>query len=225
MKRIRILVADDHSVVREGLRRVLDTPGFEVVGEAASGAEAIAAAEKLAPDVVVLDISMPDGNGLSSVARIREVSPASRVLMLSVHQGIEYVRRAERNGAHGYLLKDTTPGELRRAIQSVHSGIDFFSPVASTSPAVLDDVRAAPTASAGTLESAAATAAALASLTTREREVLVLIASGHSNKATASELGISPRTVESHRDSVMRKLGVKNLAGLTRIALETGLIT
>lgn len=223
MNRIRILVADDHSVVREGLRRVLDAPGFEVVGEAASGAEAIAAAERLTPDVVVLDISMPDGNGLSSVARIREVSPASRVLMLSVHQGAEYVQRAERNGAHGYLLKDTTPGELRHAIQSVHDGINFFSRVASTSPALMEDDAERP--AGPNTESSAGTPGALGSLTGREREVLVLIASGNSNKATASELGISPRTVESHRDSLMRKLGVKNLAGLTRIALESGLIS
>lgn len=221
MNNIRILVADDHSVVREGLRRVLDTPGFEVVGEAASGAEAITAAGRLMPDVVVLDISMPDGNGLSSVARIREVSPASRVLMLSVHQGAEYVQRAERNGAHGYVLKDTTPGELRHAIQLVHHGNTFFSSQASTSPALLKDE--ATRAPGVDLESSATVA--LASLTSREREVLVLIASGNSNKATASALGISPRTVESHRDSLMRKLGVKNLAGLTRIALERGLIT
>ena len=224
MNTIRILVADDHTVVREGLRRVLDAPGFEVVGEAASGAQAIAAAEKLTPDVVVLDISMPEGSGLSSIAKIREVSPKSRILMLSVYQGAEYVQQAARNGAHGYVLKDTTPAELRRAIQAVHSGEEFFSVTASTNPALEPGERGqrpGAEAESGGREPAAA----IASLTVREREVLVLIASGNSNKEAASALGISPRTVESHRDSAMRKLGVRNLAGLTRLALESGLIT
>ena len=224
MSRIRILVADDHSVVREGLRRVLDAPGFEVVGEAASGAQAIAASEKLTPDVVVLDISMPEGNGLSSIAKIREVSPKSRILMLSVSQGGEYVQQAARNGAHGYVLKDTTPAELRRAIQVVHAGDVFFSAAASTSPA-LDPSNSGQRYGAEAETGGREAAAAIASLTVREREVLVLIASGNSNKEAAGALGISPRTVESHRDSAMRKLGVRNLAGLTRVALESGLIT
>ena len=221
MSTIRILVADDHSVVREGLRRVLDSPGFEVVGEAASGAQAIEAAHRLKPDVVVLDISMPDGNGLASIARIREVSPSSRVLMLSVYQGGEYVQQAARNGAHGYVLKDTTPAELRHAIQTVHSGKEFFSAEASTSPSFSPAPAPASPASGESSD----TSAALAQLTGREREVLILIASGSSNKEAAAALGISPRTVESHRDSLMRKLGVKNAAGLTRLALENGLIS
>jgi DNA-binding NarL/FixJ family response regulator len=205
---IRIVVADDHSVVREGLRRVLDSPGFEVVGEAANGDEAIALAKNLEPDVVVLDVSMKNGNGLSSIPGIREASPATRVLMLSVHEGAEYVARADRAGAHGYMLKDTSPGELRDAIRAVHEGCSFFGPSAATADA------ATATDSAG----------ALATLTAREREVLTLIAGGRSNKEAAATLGISPRTVEAHRDSVMRKLGVRNAAGLTRIAIESGLI-
>lgn len=204
MTSIRIVVADDHSVVREGLRRVLDTPGFEVVGEAANGGEAIALAEELAPDVVVLDVSMKNGNGLSSIPGIRAASPSTRVLMLSVHEGAEYVMRADRAGADGYMLKDTSPGELRDAIRAVHGGCAFFGPQQSVA-------EREPAADTG-------------SLTSREREVLTLIASGSSNKEAAATLGISPRTVESHRDSVMRKLGVRNVASLTRIAIERGLI-
>ena len=218
---IRILVADDHTVVREGLRRVLEAPGFEVVGEAGSGAEAIAVAERLAPDVVMLDISMPEGNGLSTIRNIREVSPASRILMLSVHQGSEYVTQARTNGAHGYLLKDTTPAELRRAIRAVHNGEEHFSDAASKPVSPLSDTASGTGAGRG--ESADAKAL-VAALTTREREVLALIAAGNSNKEAAATLGISSRTVEAHRDSIMKKLGVRNAAGLTRVALESGLV-
>jgi len=209
---IRIVVADDHSVVREGLRRVLDVPGFEVVGEAENGGEAVALAENLTPDVMVLDVSMKNGNGLSSIPDIRAASPSTRVLMLSVHESAEYVLRADRAGAHGYMLKDTSPGALRDAIRAVHEGRPFFGPPSAAVETGTEHVGAqdAP--------------AALTSLTAREREVLILIASGSSNKEAAAVLGISPRTVESHRDSVMRKLGIRNVAGLTRIALESGLI-
>lgn len=210
---IRIVVADDHSVVREGLRRVLDSPGFEVVGEAANGSDAVTLAHDLEPDVVVLDVSMKNGNGLSSIPDIRAASPATRVLMLSVHEGAEYVARADRAGAHGYMLKDTSPGELRDAIRAVHGGCTFFGPADASSS------NADPVTSVSTGGSTA-----LATLTTREREVLALIAGGKTNKEAAADLGISPRTVESHRDSVMRKLGVRNVAGLTRIAIEAGLI-
>ena len=209
---IRIVIADDHSVVREGLRRVLDAPGFEVVGEAAGGDEAIALAQDLEPDVIVLDVSMKNGNGLSSIPAIRAASPSTRVLMLSVHESAEYVARADRAGAHGYMLKDTSPAELRDAIRAVHDGCAFFGP-ATAKPAQHD-----------TNGEYSTEDAVLSGLTVREREVLALIAGGRTNKETAAALGISPRTVESHRDSVMRKLGVRNVAGLTRIAIESGLI-
>lgn len=224
MTSIRILVADDHSVVREGLRRVLDTPGFEVVGEAASGSEAVALAEGLAPDVVVLDVSMKNGNGLSSVPLIRAASPLTKVLMLSVHEGGEYVLRAGRAGAHGYMLKDTSPGELREAIRAVHAGCKFFGPAAASPLAVAGRRDVVTGDFEAELEPAEKPLRSLSTLTSREREVLTLIASGSSNKQAAAALGISPRTVESHRDSVMRKLGVRSVAGLTRIAIETGLI-
>lgn len=139
--------------------------------------------------------------------------------MLSVHQGGEYVKQARTNGAHGYLLKDTTPAELRRAIRAVHAGEEYFSDAASKPVAPL--IEAAPARGEGFPDAKAA----VASLTTREREVLALIASGSSNKEAAAALGISSRTVESHRDSMMKKLGVRNAAGLTRVALESGLVS
>ena len=224
MTDIRVLVADDHSVVREGLRRVLSAPGFMVVGEAATGEEAVRRAAELTPDVVVLDISMPEGSGLQIVERLRGAAPGTRVLMLSVHDGTEYVLESVRKGAHGYVRKDTTPAELREAIRSVHAGNEYFS------PAVAGHLTAAlrgdgPTSAEGdtSRSTTASPTAALAELTGREREVLALIAQGHSNKQAAAALKISPRTVESHRDSLMRKLGIRTVAGLTRFAMETGL--
>ena len=224
MSDIRVLVADDHSVVREGLRRVLSAPGFVVVGEAATGEEAVRRAAELTPDVVVLDISMPEGSGLQIVERLRQAAPAARVLMLSVHDGTEYVLESVRKGAHGYVRKDTTPAELREAIRSVSAGNEYFSPAVAghLTAALRGDAPAAgeaATASTGTT----APTAALADLTGREREVLALIAQGHSNKQAAAALKISPRTVESHRDSLMRKLGIRTVAGLTRFAMQTGL--
>lgn len=227
MSEIRVLVADDHTVVREGLLRVLAVPGFSVVGEAGTGADAVSLAGQLQPDVVVLDISMPQGSGLQVVERIRDAAPRARVLILSVHDETEYVIEAVRIGAHGYVRKDTTPAELREAIRSVHGGSDYFGPQAArhlaaalrgeTTPVAPEGARA--DHGQGPLEDA------LAVLTSREREVLTHIAQGFTNKQTASSLGISPRTVESHRDSLMRKLGIRTVAGLTRLAMEAGLVS
>lgn len=221
-----MLVADDHSVVREGLRRVLAAPGFVVVGEAATGEEAVRRAGELTPDVVVLDISMPEGSGLHIVERLRQAAPGVRVLMLSVHDATEYVLESVRKGAHGYVRKDTTPAELREAIRSVHAGNEYFSPAvaghltAALRGAASGGAEPSPPSSRG---ASTAPTAALAELTAREREVLALIAQGHSNKQAAAALKISPRTVESHRDSLMRKLGIRTVAGLTRFAMQTGL--
>ena len=225
MSDIRVLVADDHSVVREGLRRVLSAPGFVVVGEAATGEEAVRRAGELTPDVVVLDISMPEGSGLQIVERLRQAAPAARVLMLSVHDGTEYVLESVRKGAHGYVRKDTTPAELREAIRSVSAGNEYFSPAVAghLTAALRGDAPAAAEGSATPPTGTTAPTAALADLTGREREVLALIAQGHSNKQAAAALKISPRTVESHRDSLMRKLGIRTVAGLTRFAMQTGL--
>jgi DNA-binding NarL/FixJ family response regulator len=212
--KVRIVVADDHALVREGIRRVLDEePGFEVVAEVADGETALRRVSELAPDVVVLDISMPGLSGLDVARRLREEHPGVRALILSMHDDTEYVLRAVRAGAAGYLLKDDAgPQLLRQAVRAVHAGDSFFSPVVASR--LTDALRADPGASEDPLEA----------LTGRELEVLRLVAGGRSNKQIATELGISRRTVESHRESLMRKLGIRTVAGLTRFALEQGLL-
>lgn len=207
---IRVLVADDHAIVRTGIRHVLETePGFTVVGEASNGAEALTLALELAPDVAVLDISMPGGSGLQAAAELRRRCPDTRVLILSMHDNTEYVLESLRVGVHGYLLKDSAAAELGAAIRAVCRGESFFSPpVARQLGAVVRGERPG----------------ALAPLTGRERQVLIGVAGGRTNKEIALELGISHRTVESHRESLMRKLDVYTVAGLTKIALEEGLI-
>jgi DNA-binding NarL/FixJ family response regulator len=213
---IRVLVADDHSVVREGIRHVLEAGGdFEVVAEAADGEEAIELARRHRPDVVLLDISMPRLTGLQAVGPLRRELPGSRILILSVHDDAQYVLECVRSGAHGYLRKDTSPAELRSALKAVHSGGEWYSP--DVARRLSEAIRNQP-------EAAPAPAAALAELTPREREVLERVARGLTNKETAGELGISTRTVEAHRDSITRKLGVRTTAGLTRLAIEAGLV-
>jgi DNA-binding NarL/FixJ family response regulator len=211
---IRVLVADDHAIVRTGIRHVLESePGFAVVAEAATGAEALALAGSLRPDVAVLDISMPGESGLRVAAELRQRSPDTRVLILSMHDNTEYVLESLRAGAHGYLLKDSAATELRGAIRAVRRGESYFSPaVAGKLSAVVRG------------DAAASAAGALAQLTARERQVLVGVAQGHTNREIAQQLGISHRTVESHRESLMKKLGVRTVAGLTRLALEAGLV-
>lgn len=212
---IRILVADDHTVVREGIRHLLEQePGFDVVADVATGEAAVARAAELEPDVVVLDISMPGAGGLAAAARLRQLLPEARILILSMHDNAEYVLEAVRAGAHGYLLKDSAGTELRRAIRAVHDGEAFFSPpIASRLGAAVR----------GELEREQRSSA-LERLTSRERDVLLGVARGQTNKAIASELGISHRTVESHRESLMRKLRINTVAGLTRFALESGVM-
>jgi DNA-binding NarL/FixJ family response regulator len=212
--RVRIVVADDHALVREGIRRVLEEdPGFEVVAEAADGEETLALVAATAPDVVVLDISMPRLSGLDVTRRLRDEHPKVRTLILSMHDDTEYVLRAVRAGAAGYLLKDDAgPQLLRQAVRAVHAGDSFFSPAVASR--LTDALRSDPSASDDPF----------GSLTGRELEVLRLVAAGRSNKQIASELGISRRTVESHRESLMRKLGIRTVAGLTRFALEQGLL-
>ena len=212
-KPIRVLVADDHMIVRTGIRHVLESePGFEVVGEAANGTEALALTAELRPDVVVLDISMPGVSGLELATRLRSTGGGARVLILSMHDNAEYVLESVRAGAHGYLLKDTAATELRTAIRAVCQGESYFSPpVASRlSAAVRGEHDPQPTG--------------LDHLTGREREVLHGIAQGRTNKEIATELGISHRTVETHRESLMRKLQIRTVAELTRFALGAGIL-
>jgi DNA-binding NarL/FixJ family response regulator len=209
---IRVLVADDHAIVRTGIRHVLESePGFTVVGEASTGAEAIALAESLHPDVAVLDISMPGATGLQVTGELRRLAPDTRVLILSMHDNTEYVLESVRAGAHGYILKDTAATELRGAIHAVRRGESYFSPpIARRLTAVVRGI---------TEEQDL-----LGQLSGRERQVLVGVAQGRTNREIALELGISHRTVETHRESLMRKLGIRTVAGLTRVALEAGLI-
>jgi DNA-binding NarL/FixJ family response regulator len=210
---IRVLVADDHTIVRTGIRHVLEgEPGFDVVGEASNGMEVFELATELHPDVVVLDISMPGESGLQIAARLGTVPSPPRVLILSMHDNAEYVLESVRAGAHGYLLKDTAATELRTAIRAVCRGESYFSPpVASRLSAAVrgeHETRTAP----------------LEQLTGREREVLEGIARGRTNKEIAADLGISYRTVETHRESLMKKLQIRTVAELTRFALGAGIV-
>ena len=212
---IRVMLVDDHAIVREGIRHVLSaTPGVEVVAEAGDGEAALRLAAEVRPDIVVLDLSLPGAGGLEVTARLRESLPLIRVLILSVHDHPEYVLGAVRAGAQGYLRKDTSPAELREALRAVARGESYFSPPVARhlTAAVRGD---SPAADAG---------ARLARLTPREREVLGGIAAGETSRVIATRLGLSPRTVESHRESLARKLDIKTVAGLTRFAVEAGMV-
>jgi|SRR5688572_1915146 len=213
-RKIRVVIADDHAVVREGIRHVLNAADdFEVAGEASSGAQALQIAESQQPDVVILDISMPDGSGLEMIAKFRKTVPA-RVLILSIHDHERYVLESVRSGAHGYLCKDSSPAELRDAVRALHRGETYYSPVIARRLAAAlrsDEQRTERTNR-------------IASLTPRERDVLRGIVQGRTNKEIAAQLQISSRTVESHRESLMQKLDVKHVAALTRLALEEGIV-
>ena len=211
---IRVVVVDDHAIVREGVRTVLDgASGYEIVGEGGSVSEAIAESARWLPDVLVLDISMPDGSGLKAIPEVIERSPTTRVLVLSVHENLEYVLESIRAGAHGYLRKDSAPAELRAAVQAVHAGELFLTPDISrqVASALIEPVPSVVEPSPQVL-------------TPREREVLVAVAQGLANKEIAARLGISRRTVEAHRDALSRKLGIRTVAGLTRFCLKHGLL-
>lgn len=215
VQRIRVLVADDHAVVREGIRHVLSAAtGFEVIGEALEASEVMPLAQAHRPDVVVLDITMPGESGLEILPRLRAALDDVKVLVLSMHDHPQYVMEAVRAGANGYVLKDARPAELREAIRAIYRGESFFTP--SVAGQLSEGLRqeAEHEERRGLVQS----------LTSREQEVLRRIAEGRTNKEIAAELGISPRTVESHRESLMRKLRIRTIAGLTRFALETGLL-
>jgi len=212
---IRVLIADDHAIVRQGIRQVLDgTEGIQVVGEAGDGIEAFTRAQELVPDVVVLDVSMPGESGLDVAKRLKRALPATRVLMLSVYDNTEFVLEAVRAGADGYLLKDSSPSDLRGAIRKVVAGESAFSAAAARqlSTALREE------------EENREKAERIASLTPREVDVLRHVVSGRTNKETAAALGISHRTVETHRENILKKLGVRSVAELTRLAIEMGML-
>jgi DNA-binding NarL/FixJ family response regulator len=212
---IRVLVCDDHAVVREGIRHVLeDEPDFVVVAEAANAQQALALAVEHRPDVIVLDVSMPGESGLRAAPKLREAAPESRILIMSMHDNAEYVREGVRAGASGYLLKDSASAELRLAVRAVHAGGSYFSTPAAQGLTGANDDRDDREGADG--------APPIDVLTARERDVLAGIARGLTNKEIAAELGISHRTVETHRESLMRKLGIRTVAGLTRYVLDVG---
>ncbi len=209
---IRLLIADDHAVVRQGLRTFLELQeGIEVVAEAADGEEAVAAAERTTPDVVLLDLVMPRLDGVAAIHRIREVSPASRVIVLTSFFDDGRLFPAVRAGAAGYLLKDVQPQELVRAIRTVHDGNALLAP--EVAARVLEEV-------AGGGERPRSSAA----LTPREREVLALIARGRANKAIARELAVSEKTVKTHVSNLLAKLGVADRTQAAVLAVREGLV-
>jgi DNA-binding NarL/FixJ family response regulator len=212
MPALRVLLADDHALVRAGMRSLLrDIEGVEVVGEAADGAQALALAERERPDVVLLDIAMKGMNGLEAAARFRELHPGIKVIILSMHASEEYVLQALRAGAAAYLIKDSATAELEIALRSVMRGETYLSPAISRQ--VVEGY--VQRVGAGTGEDP---------LTPRQREVLKRIAEGRSTKEIAFDLGLSVKTVETHRAQIMERVGIRDVAGLVRYAMRTGLV-
>jgi DNA-binding NarL/FixJ family response regulator len=210
MKRIRILLADDHAVVRQGFKMILGAqPEMEIVGEAANGREAVDLAEQLRPDVVVMDVAMPELNGIEATRRLASSVPHARVVALSMHKDSVYVREILRAGARGYLLKDSGAADLVAAIHAVASGESYLSPAVSN--AVLDDYRRIATNP-------------IDLLTSREREVLQLLAESKTNKEIAGVLNLSVYTVEAHRGRIMEKLNLHSIGELVLFAVRNGLV-
>jgi DNA-binding NarL/FixJ family response regulator len=214
MKPIRVLLADDHTLVRAGIRGLLEGLGdMEVVGEAGDGQEALRLAEALRPDIVLLDIGMPGLNGLEVAGRVATLDASIRVVILSMHTSEEYVLRALRAGCAGYLLKGSAVAELEIALRAVARGETYLSP--AVSKRVVDDYVSRTGGATDPLDA----------LTPRQREILQLAAEGHSSKEIANRLGLSFKTVESHRAQLMQRLGLHDLAGLVRFAVRVGLVT
>jgi DNA-binding NarL/FixJ family response regulator len=214
MKKIRVLIADDHALFRAGLRKLLQSfEDVEVVGEAADGHEALRLTALHRPDVLLMDIAMPELNGVEAASRLAREAPDTRVVILSMHAGQEFVLRAIRAGSAGYLLKDASPAELEQAVKAVARGEMYLSPAVSRY--VVEDYvrRAGPEHSP------------LDRLTPRQREILQLIAEGNTTKAIATKLGLSVKTVETHRAQLMERLEAHDIASLVRLAIRLGIVT
>lgn len=207
---IKVLLADDHTIVRQGLKLILSSrPDLQVVGEAENGRQVLDLAAKLKPDVILMDVAMPELNGIEATRRLHEISPRTKVLVLSMHKEAVYVREILKAGARGYILKDAIDTELVSAIQAVARGDGYISP--AISGALLSDYRENVTDP-------------LDLLSTREREVLQLIAEGKTNKEIATRLNLSVYTVDSHRSRVMEKLNLHSAGELVRFAMKRGLV-
>jgi len=215
MKRITVLLAEDHTLVRQGLRLLIEKDGdIEIVGEAKTGREAVKMHNDFRPEIVVMDIAMPLLNGLQATRQILKAHPVSKILILSAHSDPEYVEQVVKAGALGYLIKQTSGEIVAKAIRELHKGNTFFT---LTVAKQLKDYQKS---SDGVgLQKRSNT-----ELTPREAELLQLIAEGQANKQIASELGISIKTVEKHRQSLMEKLNIHDIAGLTRFAIASGII-
>lgn len=214
MKGVRVLLVDDHVLVRTGIKMVLQgIDGVQVVGEASDGREAVALAEKLRPRIVLMDISMQNLNGLEATAQIRREQPDTRVIILSMSSDETHVAQALRAGAAGYLLKDATPDELTLALSAVDAGNTYLTPRVSRQ--VID----------GFVGRLGEGDSSLDALTPRQREILQLIAEGQGTKEIAFKLGLSVKTVETHRAQIMDRLNIRDVPGLTRFAIRSGLVS
>ncbi|MGE5263869.1 MAG: response regulator [Acidobacteriota bacterium] len=212
MSPIRVLLADDHDLVRAGFRALLESfEGVQVVGEAADGRAALKLVETLKPDLVLMDIAMPELNGLEATALIARDSPQVRVLILSMHANEEYARRALRAGAQGYILKRASTAELELAVRAVARGEPYLTPAISKH-LLADFARRSDAPSP------------LEQLSPRQREVLQLIAEGHSRKEIAEKLSISVKSFDVYRRQIMEQLGIEDTAGLVRFAIQNGLV-
>jgi len=215
--RINIVLADDHILVRKGIKAMLESEtDLNVIGEAGNGAEALAVANKLRPDILVLDIRMPEMTGLEAAARLATVSPLTKSLILSMHDSEEYVLQALDAGAYGYLLKDTDKSEFVKALKQIHMGNKYFSGAVS-------NVLANRLLNAKSISKEAKVEDPY-HLTKREREILVMVINGTSNKEIADSLGKSVRTVETHRFNIMKKMSVNNAIDMINKAVKENLV-
>jgi len=216
-KAYRVLIADDHAIVRSGLKQLLEAqPGFEVCCEATTGVEAVEQVKKNKPDMVLLDLTMPDMNGLDAARQIRETTPSTDILILSMHYTEEIAREILRTGARGYVLKSDANAELLTAVNRVRRGEQYFTGVLAASMAE--------TFAQAKNEDSDDPVIAGTPLTPREAEIIQLLAQGKSNKQTAAVLGVSTRTVESHRNHVMRKMEFESFSDLVRFAVRKNLV-